>query len=257
MRERRTTITLTVNETEVEAFEGESVLQAARRNDIDIPTLCYLEGLSVWGACRMCVVEVSGQHQLRPACATPAVEDMEVRTNTTKLKSHRRAILELLFAEGNHVCAVCVANGNCELQDRAVDAGMDHVRFEYQAPLRPVDASHPKYVFDPNRCILCTRCVRVCDEIEGARVWDVASRGHQAFLVTDLGKPWGESTSCTWCGKCVASCPTGSLAYQGSAVGEARPIPDLVARLVSARRDHEWFAPAERPAGPPEDGGSP
>jgi bidirectional [NiFe] hydrogenase diaphorase subunit len=149
----------------------------------------------------------------------------------------------LLFAEGNHVCAVCVANGNCELQDRAVEAGMDHVRFEYQAPLRPVDASHPKYVSDPNRCILCARCVRVCDEVEGAHVWDIASRGHQAVLVTELGGPWGESTSCTWCGKCVAVCPTGALFYQGSAVGEMRHSPDLVGRLMKARSDHEWIEP--------------
>ena len=85
--------------------------------------------------------------------------------------------------------------------------------------------------------------MRVCDEIEGAHVWDVASRGHQAYLVTDLGQPWGESTSCTWCGKCVASCPTGALAYQGLAVGEMKHMPDLVARLVSARRDHEWIEP--------------
>jgi bidirectional [NiFe] hydrogenase diaphorase subunit len=243
MPERRPTVTITLDDTEVEAFEGESVLQAARRNGIDIPSLCFLEGISVVGACRICVVEVSEQHHLRPACATPVVEDMEVWTNSPRLRSHRRTILELLFAEGNHVCAVCVANGNCELQDRAVEAGMDHVRFDYQSPSRPVDASHPKYLFDPNRCILCTRCVRVCDEIEGAHVWDVASRGHQAYLVTDLGQPWGESTSCTWCGKCVASCPTGALAYQGSAVGEMKHMPDLVARLVSARRDHEWIEP--------------
>lgn len=248
MPKRQATLHLTVNDTEIEALEGESVLQAARRNGIDIPTLCNLEGLSVWGACRMCVVEVAGQHGLRPACATGVVEDMEVWTDTPRLKGHRKAILELLFAEGNHVCAVCVANGDCELQDRAVDAGMDHVRFEYQAPLRPVDASHPKYIFDPNRCIICTRCVRVCTEIEGAHVWDVASRGHQAYLVTDLGQPWGESTSCTWCGKCVASCPTGALAYQGSAVGESKRTPDLVARLVAARRDHEWFPPSNADA---------
>ncbi|MGF1668113.1 MAG: bidirectional hydrogenase complex protein HoxU [Acidimicrobiia bacterium] len=243
MPERRPTVSISLDDTEVEAFEGESVLQAARRNRIDIPSLCFLEGVSVFGACRICVVEVSEQRQLRPACATQVTEDMEVWTNTAKLRSHRRAILELLFAEGNHVCAVCVANGNCELQDRAVEAGMDHVRFDYQSPARPVDASHPKYLFDPNRCILCTRCVRVCDEIEGAHVWDIASRGHHAYLVTDLGQPWGESTSCTWCGKCVASCPTGALAYQGLAVGEMKHMPDLVARLVSARRDHEWIEP--------------
>jgi bidirectional [NiFe] hydrogenase diaphorase subunit len=247
MPDKRRSIAITINDIEVDAFEGESILRAARRVGIPIPSLCYLEGLSVWGACRICVVEVAGQHQPRPACATAVAEDMEVRTNTERLRSHRRTILELLFAEGNHVCAVCVSNGNCELQDRAVEAGMDHVRFDYQNPLRPIDASHPKYVFDPNRCIVCTRCVRVCDEIEGAHVWDVASRGHQAHLVTELGGPWGRASSCTWCGKCVASCPTGALFYQGSAVGESVHAPDLVARLVAARRDHEWFPPDDGP----------
>ncbi len=233
-------VSLTIDGIDVSATEGESILEVARRNGIDIPSLCHLEGLSVWGGCRICVVEVSEHHQLRPACGTPVGDGLEVWTDTPRLRSHRRAILELLFAEGNHVCAVCVANGHCELQDRAADAGMDHVRFDQQAPLRRVDASHPRYVLDPNRCILCTRCVRVCDEVEGAHVWDVAARGHQAFLVADLGRPWGESTSCTSCGKCVAACPTGALSFQGSAVGEMRHDPQLVARLVRARRDHEW-----------------
>jgi bidirectional [NiFe] hydrogenase diaphorase subunit len=241
--ERRPTVSITVDDRELEAFEDETVLQACRRHGITIPSLCFLEGLSIISACRLCVVEVAEQHQLRPACTTVVAEDMEVWTDTPRLRSHRRGILELLFAEGNHVCAVCVANGNCELQDQAVHAGMDHVRFDYQAPARAVDASHPRYVFDPNRCILCTRCVRVCHEIEGAHVWDVASRGHHAFLVTELGKPWGESTSCTWCGKCVAVCPTGALFHRGVGVGEMQHQPDLVARLVHARRDHEWIEP--------------
>lgn len=244
MPDRSNSITIVIDDAELEAYEGETVLQAARRYNIDIPTLCYLEGLSIWGGCRLCVVEVSEQHQLRPACATQVAEDMEVWTSTPRLEDHRRSILELLFAEGNHVCAVCVANGHCELQDRAVEAGMDHVRFQYQAPDRAVDASHPEYVFDPNRCILCTRCVRVCDEIEGAHTWDIAYRGHDAMLVTDLGRAWGDSDSCTWCGKCVASCPTGALAYQGVSVGEQRHMPDLVARLVTARTERRWLPPA-------------
>ncbi len=125
----------------------------------------------------------------------------------------------------------------------AVAAGMDHVRYDEQAPRRAVDASHSKYVFDPNRCILCTRCVRVCDEIEGAHVWDVSERGASAELVTELNKPWGEALSCTWCGKCVAVCPTGSLFYQGSAVGEMQHSADMIAMLASARRRHEWVDP--------------
>lgn len=245
MRERRTKVTITFDGEEFEAFADETVMNAARRLGVNIPSLCYVEGLSVWGGCRLCVVQVAEDHRLRPACATQVDADMEIKTDTPQLRAHRKAITEMLFAEGNHVCAVCVSNGNCELQDVAVDTGMDHVRFDYQSPVREVDATHPKYVFDPNRCILCTRCVRVCDEIEGAHVWDVAYRGSDAELVTELGKPWGESKSCTWCGKCVIVCPTGALSYQGKAVGEMQRDVSLIIRLATARNRGEWLDPEE------------
>jgi bidirectional [NiFe] hydrogenase diaphorase subunit len=243
MRDRRQTVNVSFDGVEVEAYPDESVLQAATRTGVFLPRLCFLEGLSVWGGCRVCVVEVAEDHRLRPACATPVAADMEILVDTPRLRAYRKAILELLFAEGNHVCAVCVSNGNCELQDMAVACGMDHVRYDEQDPKRAVDASHPKYVFDPNRCILCTRCVRVCDEIEGAHVWDISERGASAELVTELNKPWGEAMSCTWCGKCVAVCPTGSLFYQGSAVGEMQHSADMIRILASARQRHEWVDP--------------
>ena len=245
MRNPQPTVTVTFDGVEYEAHADESVMDAARRHGVKIPSLCYLEGLTVWGGCRVCVVQIAEDHRLRPACATIVAQDMEIKTDTPLLRAHRKAIIEMLFAEGNHVCAVCVSNGNCELQDMAVATGMDHVRFDYQAPQRAVDASHPKYLFDPNRCILCTRCVRVCHEIEGAHVWDVAFRGADAMLVTELGKPWGESMSCTWCGKCVAVCPTGALAYQGKAVGEMEHEASLVIRLATARTKGEWIDPEE------------
>lgn len=243
MRERRPTVTVTFDGVEAEAFADETVLQAARRAGVTIPSLCFLEGVSIWGGCRLCVVEIAEDPRLRPACATAVAPDMEVHVETPRLRSYRRGILELLFAEGNHVCAVCVSNGNCELQDMAVLCGMDHVRYDQQAPVRHIDASHPKYVFDPNRCIVCTRCVRVCDEIEGAHVWDVAKRGSSSEVVTELNKPWGESTSCTWCGKCVGVCPTGALFYQGRAVGEMTHDPDVIRRLAVARSRGEWLDP--------------
>lgn len=251
-RPARPNVTLTIDGRAVKAVEGESVLHAARRLGIGIPTLCHVDGLSVHGGCRVCLVEVAEDRQLRPACATAVREDMEVTTATPALTEHRRTIVELLFAEGNHICSVCVANGNCELQDLAVDTGMDHVGLEYQFPERKVDATHPKFTFDPNRCILCTRCVRTCAEIEGANVWDVASRGSESYLVTDLHQPWGEAASCTSCGKCVAVCPTGALFDKGRAVGEMVHEPGLVGFLAGARERGEWVArgsPAATDAG--------
>ena len=243
MLDRRPTVNISFDGTEYEAFIGESVLECARRNGVTIPSLCFLEGLTVWGGCRICVVEVAEGHRLRPACATPVAPDMEIKIDTPRLRAYRKSVLELLFAEGNHVCAVCVSNGKCELQDMAVFCGMDHVRYDYQSPARKVDASHPKYVFDPNRCILCTRCVRVCDEIEGAHVWDISRRGQHAELITEMNRLWGESLSCTWCGKCVAVCPTGSLAYQGSSIGEMEHDPVMIKRLAVARNRGEWLDP--------------
>ena len=192
----------------------------AREHEILIPTLCWLPGLSNVGACRLCLVEVKGVNRLLPACVTSVEEGMEVTMNSERLGRYRRQILELLFAERNHVCSVCVSNGHCELQDLALTLGMTHVHYPYQYPKLPVDASHERFVVDHNRCILCTRCVRVCDEIEGAHTWDVMARGMDCRVITDLAEPWGASESCTGCGKCVQVCPTGALSEKGRSVAE-------------------------------------
>jgi bidirectional [NiFe] hydrogenase diaphorase subunit len=148
--------------------------------------------------------------------------------------------VELFFAEGNHVCAVCVANGDCGLQAAAVAVGMDHSRFPYQAPRRRVDASHPQFALDHNRCILCTRCVRVCDEIEGAHVWDVAGRGQGCRIVSGLDQPWGEVEACTSCGKCVEVCPTGALFRKEDSTAEKHPQPGRAQQLRRARDHQQW-----------------
>ena len=238
---RQPDATITIDGEQVGVLEGETILSAARRAEVPIPTLCYLEGLSVWGGCRVCVVEVAGEQALRLACATPVVDEMELTTTSDRLVEHRRQLVELLFAEGNHICSVCVSNGACELQDLAVDLGVDHIRFDYQFPDRGVDHSHPRYGLDHNRCILCSRCVRVCDEVEGAHVWEIASRGSGSHLVAELGQPWGESTSCTSCGKCVAVCPTGALFHKGVSVTEQRHDVDVVAFLTTRRETGEWI----------------
>jgi len=214
-------VTLKINDIDVTGRSDESVLKVAQDNGIAIPTLCHLDGLSEVGACRLCLIEVKGQTKLLPSCVTMVQEGMEVYTESEAINNYRRMIIEMLFAEGNHVCAVCVANGHCDLQALAAHLGVDYVSLPYRYPRRPVDASHERFVLDQNRCILCTRCVRVCDEVEGAHTWDVFGRGIQSHVITDLNTPWGESESCTSCGKCVNVCPTGALFEKGRAVGEA------------------------------------
>jgi bidirectional [NiFe] hydrogenase diaphorase subunit len=207
--------TLLIDGVECAGVGGQTVLDVARENDIEIPTLCHLDGLCDVGACRLCVVEVKGSNKLLPACTTQVADDMEVVTTSEQLDGYRRTIVEMLFVERNHVCAVCVANNHCELQDRAADVGLTHLELTNVDPLLQVDASHERFAIDHNRCIMCTRCVRVCDEVEGAHTWDVMGRGLEARVVTDLGTPWGESTTCTSCGKCVQVCPTGALFEKG------------------------------------------
>ncbi|APW61936.1 bidirectional hydrogenase complex protein HoxU [Paludisphaera borealis] len=235
-----TIVTLQIDGKIVGAREGDTVLHAARSAGVDIPALCHLEGLTDVGSCRLCLVEVGDGKPMTPACVTAVAEGLDVRTDTERLRFHRRTVVELMFAAGNHACAVCVANGDCELQDAAVAVGMDHVGFEYQHKPLTVDVSHELFGVDHNRCILCTRCVRVCDEIEGARTWGVSGRGADARVATDLDQPWGDSPTCTSCGKCVMACPTGALFHRGDTVSGIDHRRDRLASLIAAREHKPW-----------------
>jgi bidirectional [NiFe] hydrogenase diaphorase subunit len=219
----------------VSATDDQTILEAARANGKYIPALCYMEGLTAVGACRLCIVEVSGVGRPLPACTTPVQEGMSVNTKTPKLEGYRKIALELLFVERNHICAVCVSNGHCELQSLAQKHGVTSVRYPYSFPKVGLDMTHDRYVLDHNRCILCTRCVRACSEVEGAHVWDVRSRGISSRLVCELNQTWGTSSSCTACGKCVNVCPTGALAEKGWSVEEMTKHGEPVSRLVARR----------------------
>jgi len=212
--------TLKIDGRDVSARQNETILEVARQNNVFMPTLCELKGLSMVGACRLCLVELKGSPKCFPACVTRVEEGMEVITNSERLQRYRRTILELLFTERNHVCSVCVSNGHCEMQTLAQKLDITHVHFRYRYPKANVDASHDRFVLDHNRCILCTRCVRVCGEIEGAHTWDVMGRGITSQVIVDLNQPWGSSETCTTCGKCVHVCPTGALFEKGRSVAE-------------------------------------
>ncbi len=208
----RKEITLTIDGQRCVGAQGQTILQVAGANGIKIPTLCYLKKLSPWGGCRMCIVEIQGSPKVVPACATPATDGSTVITNSERLQGLRRLTLELLFSERNHFCPICPMNkGDCDLQQQAYGFGIDSIRYPYLYPALPVDVSGQYFGLDHNRCILCTRCVRTCDEIEGVHTLDISNRGVRNRVVIDLNVMFGASTTCTSCGACVAACPTGAL----------------------------------------------
>ena len=205
-------ISITVNGQVCEGEQGQTILDIARANNIYIPTLCYLKGVSAWGGCRLCVVEIEGSPKIVPACATPAVDGTKIITNSERLVKLRKATLELLFSERNHICPICPYNkGDCGLQHQGYIHGITGIRYPYLYPAMPVDVTASYFGIDHNRCILCTRCVRTCDEIEGVHTLDIANRGIKNQIVVDMNKKFAESETCTSCGACVVSCPTGAL----------------------------------------------
>ena|ERR1017187_707073 len=211
-------ISVTINGKRCVGQEGETILQVAQANEIYIPTLCHMKHLSPWGGCRLCIVEIAGSPKVVPSCSTPATDGSVVIATSLRLHQLRRNTLELLFSERNHICPICSMNkGDCGLQHQAYVHGIDAIRYPYLYPSLPVDTSGRYFALDHNRCILCTRCVRACEEMEGVHTLDVSHRGIHNRVVVDLGATFGTSDTCTSCGSCVASCPTGALFDKASA----------------------------------------
>ncbi len=213
-------IQLTINGKQIEVPEGTTVLRAAEQAGITIPTLCDHKELTPYGGCRLCIVEVQGFRVPIASCTLPATQGMVVNTETEALKKSRKFILSMLFSERNHFCPFCqVSGGDCELQNAAYREEMTHWPIQPGWDKFAVDSTHPYFVLDNNRCILCRRCVRACGELVGNFTLAVAERGAASIIIADTNVPLGEST-CVKCGTCVQVCPTGALidrtsAYQG------------------------------------------
>ncbi|MBL0154163.1 MAG: (2Fe-2S)-binding protein [Chitinophagaceae bacterium] len=229
-------IPVVINDTKLEVDPHKTILEVCREHDIEILTMCHLKGIIDIGACRLCLVEVEGVHKLMSACTTKVAPNMVVKTSTERIRRYQLITTELFFAERNHVCAVCVSNGKCELQQLGYKVGLDSIRYPFLYPQCDVDTSHAWYVMDHNRCIMCTRCVRVCNEVEGAHNWDVMNRGHQVRIISDFNTPWGESISCTSCGKCLHACPTGAIWPKAIVQGQLQKNPAMITELIARRK---------------------
>lgn len=212
------TILLHINGQRVSAYEGDTILDAAKRAGIYIPTLCHHNLLSNSGACRMCVVEIegTGRQNFNSACTTPATDGMAVNTDTEELRKVRRMNLELIFSERNHQCPYCEKSGNCELQALAYRLGMDYVRFPFLWPNKNVDATHDDVIHDPNRCILCGRCVRASTEVDKKGIFAIKGRGIDSDVTVNIDGHMGD-TDISADDAAVQVCPTGSLCRRGLA----------------------------------------
>jgi len=211
--EKVDTITLTIDGKMVQVPRGSTVLEAALNADIYIPTLCYDPDLNPYGACRLCVVEIEGMRGLPTSCTTPATEGMVVHTETPRVTKSRRSTMELIMANHHGDCLTCAKNPQCELQRiaRYLDIDQEHFdRLRKGTKTLPIDRSHPAYIRDLNKCILCGRCVRACHEIAGVGAIGLAFRGYAAKVATAGDKPILESI-CEGCGECLERCPTGAL----------------------------------------------
>jgi len=205
--------TIEVNNRRIEAKNGEMLLDALKRNGISVPTLCHMENLFPTGACRMCVVEVDGERTLVPSCAYPVREGIKVQTHSPRALRARKTIIELLLANHPDDCLYCVRSGNCSLQGLANELGVRERRYSGGKNEYHVDSSNPSIVRDPAKCILCGKCVRVCEEIQGVAAIDFVGRGSKTMVGTAFSEGLNVS-SCINCGQCIMVCPTGALREQ-------------------------------------------
>ena len=230
--------TITINGKKVAFTDEKNILTIIRKAGIDMPTLCYHSELSTFGACRLCTVE-NDRGQCFASCSEEPRDGMVIYTHTERLRKHRKLIIELLLAAHCRDCTTCDKHGKCTLQKLAYQHGINNIRFENHREVLPVDFSSPALVRDPNKCILCGNCVRVCEEIQGIGVLGFAHRGTDATVVPAFNRDLA-ATKCVGCGQCRAVCPTGALTihHNMTEVWQALGDPDIrvVAQIAPAVR---------------------
>ena len=207
-------ITLTIDGREVQVAKGVSVMRAATEHGTQIPKLCATDMLESFGSCRLCLVEIDGRRGTPASCTTPAEEGMVVQTQTDRLKTLRKGVMELYISDHPLDCLTCAANGDCELQDQAGAVGLRDVRYGYEGEnhlAEPTDTSNPYFDFDPSKCIACSRCVRACDEVQGTLALTIEARGFDSKVSAGSISDDFFSSECVSCGACVQACPTATL----------------------------------------------
>ncbi len=220
-------VTLTIDGKEVKAPKGSTVLEAARSAGVHIPTLCFLKDINEIGACRMCIVDV-GARSFQAACMYPVSEGLKVTTNSPKIRETRKVTLELILSSHEKKCLTCVRSGNCELQKLAKDLNIKDIRFEGELQSYPIDDLSHSVVRDPNKCILCRRCVSVCKNVQTVSAIETMDRGFKTIVASPFHMPL-KDTPCVNCGQCIVACPVGALREKSSSdkVWEALSNKDL------------------------------
>ncbi|NLM22741.1 MAG: 4Fe-4S binding protein, partial [Firmicutes bacterium] len=227
--------TLTIDNQTVTVEEGTSVLEAARKIGVDIPTLCYLKDLNAPASCRVCLVQVEGRPTMDASCVLPAAEGMVVHTNTPPVLAARKQMVELLLSDHPFECLACERNLNCELQRLAKRFGIRDLHLEGSRNHYPIDDLSPSVVREPDKCIRCRRCIAVCENFQSVGIYRMVERSFNAVVGPAFNGSLME-TPCIYCGQCITVCPTGALREQDSTarVWEALQDPDLFVIVQTA-----------------------
>ncbi|MDD3347188.1 NADH-dependent [FeFe] hydrogenase, group A6 [Oscillibacter sp.] len=217
-------VTFKINDKELSAAKGTTILKAAEQAGIPIPHLCFLKEINQIAACRMCMVEVEGTERLVPACNTSVLEGMVIHTNSPRVRQARKTNLRLILSQHNSNCTVCVRSGNCELQKLSHDMNIHYQPYEVQLERSHVDLEAP-VVREASKCIKCMRCVQICDKVQGMHIWDVAGTGSRTTVDVSYNRRL-KNTACTFCGQCVTHCPTGALTVRDDTNRVLRALGD-------------------------------